>query len=258
MEGLNFSCRCWCGLDKWTVRRIGHAWAAGPKQKWSVTVSPAAEKAIIGYPRSCYEGKYNLFINYVDGGTVGTLRQFSDDTKLEREIAAPDGCAVIQRDLDKLENRIVRNFMKFNKRNNQVLNLGEITPGIVQAQGQTAGKQLGNVTLALLPTLVVLSSFSQLRPLNNKLMYWSIWKENVFFRFNFHRDTAPSLASTKPSTREITPTSKRNKDGTGSETCVASKWPWCMHAYRLNVQTICQRKILHIICKKGNIISHEL
>lgn len=96
-------------------------------------------------------------------------RTFADGTKLERETAAPDGCAVIQRDLDKWENWVIRNFM--NKRNNQVLNLGETTPGIVQAQGQTAGKQLGNVTLALLPTLVFLSSFSQLRPLNNKLMY---------------------------------------------------------------------------------------
>lgn len=138
-------------------------------------------------------------------------------------LLAPDGCAVIQRDLDKLENWVVRNFMKFNKRNNQVLNLGEITPGIVQAQGQTTGKQLRkvtgkqlrNVTLALLPALIVLSSFSQLRALNNKLMYWSIWKESVFFRVNFNLDTVPSLASTKRSTREITPTGKRNKEGTG-------------------------------------------
>lgn len=107
----------------------------------------------------------------MDGGTAWTFRQFADYIKLEREIAAPDGCAVIQRDLDTLENWVVKSFMKFNKRSNQVLSLGEITAGIVQAQGQTAGKQLGNVTLALLPTFIVLSSFSQLKPLKNKLVY---------------------------------------------------------------------------------------
>lgn len=93
-----------------------------------------------------------------------TLRQFADDTKLERDVAAPHGCAVIQRDLDKLENCVVRNFMKFNKKNNQVLNLREITPGTVQAQGQTTGKQLGNVPLALLPTLIVLTLLASLDP----------------------------------------------------------------------------------------------
>lgn len=174
--------------------------------------------------------------------------------KIGKKLAAPHGCAVIQRDLDKLENCVVRNFMKFNKKNNQVLNLGEITPGTVQAQGQTTGKQLGNVPLALLPTLIVLSSFSQLRPL--KLMYWPIWKETVFFRVNFHLDIAPSLATQNLVQGKLHWQAKGIKrEQVGTETCVASKWP-CN--YRLNVCTICQRKILHIICKRGIILSHKL
>lgn len=89
-------------------------------------------------------------------------------------LLAPDGCAVIQRDLDKLENWVVRNFMKFNKRNNQVLNLGEITPGIVQAQGQT-GKQLRNVTgNSLEMSLWPCSQHSLFCPLLASLELWTI------------------------------------------------------------------------------------
>lgn len=90
-------------------------------------------------------------------------------------LLAPDGCAVIQTDLDKLENWVVRNFRKFNKRNNQVLNLGEITPGKVQAQGQATGKQLEmSLENSLEMSLWPCSQHSLLCPLLASLDLWPI------------------------------------------------------------------------------------
>jgi len=43
-------------------------------------------------------------------------------------VDTPDGCAVIQRDLDRMERWAYRGLMKFNKGQSNVLHLGEITP----------------------------------------------------------------------------------------------------------------------------------
>ncbi|KAJ7410793.1 hypothetical protein WISP_106189 [Willisornis vidua] len=61
-------------------------------------------------------------------GTEYTKSKFDDDTKLGGVTETPDGCAAIQRNLDKQEKWANRNVMKFSKERYEVLHLERNNP----------------------------------------------------------------------------------------------------------------------------------
>ncbi|KAK4830089.1 hypothetical protein QYF61_008427 [Mycteria americana] len=79
----------------------------------------------------------------LDDGVECTLSKFAHDTKLGGEADMPEGCAAIQRDLDRLEKCADRNLMKFNKGTWKVLHLGRNKPTHwYMLEGYPAGMQL--------------------------------------------------------------------------------------------------------------------
>ena len=68
---------------------------------------------------------FTIFINDVDERIESILSKFADYTKLGGVADAPEGCATIQQDLDRLESWAGRNLIKCNKSKCRVLHMGK-------------------------------------------------------------------------------------------------------------------------------------
>ncbi|PKU47407.1 rna-directed dna polymerase from mobile element jockey-like [Limosa lapponica baueri] len=100
------------GLDKWSACRV-------------------PQRTILGPILS------NIFISDLDDGINCTLTKFADDTKLSREVDTLEGRANLQEDLDRLEEWVNKNLMKFNKDKCNILHLGKHNPGVQYRLGST-------------------------------------------------------------------------------------------------------------------------
>ncbi|PKU48926.1 rna-directed dna polymerase from mobile element jockey-like [Limosa lapponica baueri] len=84
---------------------------------------------------------FNALISDLNCRIKCTLMKFADGTKLSVEVDASEGRATLQEDLDRLEEWVNKNLMKFNKDKCKVMHLGKLNPGEQHRLGST---QLGS------------------------------------------------------------------------------------------------------------------
>jgi len=82
-----------------------------------------------------------IFVSNLDHEIKCTLKKFANDTKLETEVDTLEGRTTLQEDLDRLEEWVNKNLMKFSKYKCKVLHPGKHNSGVQHRLGST---QLGS------------------------------------------------------------------------------------------------------------------
>jgi len=140
-----------CKLHEWSVRWIEN-WLNGRAQRVVISGTATSWRPVaIRLQQGSVLGPdlFNFFINDLDEGTKCTLSKFADDTKLGGVADVPEGCAAIQRDLDRLQSWAQRNLTKFNIGKCRVLHLGRNNPmhqyrlGVDLLESSSAERNLG-------------------------------------------------------------------------------------------------------------------
>ncbi|PKU42444.1 hypothetical protein llap_7244 [Limosa lapponica baueri] len=137
-----------CGLDEGTVRWIEN-WLCDRTQRVMINGACSSWRPVTsGVPQGSILGPvlFNIFISDLDEGTECILSKIADDTNLGGVADTPEGCAAIQRDLNRLESWARKNLMRFNREKK--------ANGILGCIGKSVASRSREVILPLYSALV--------------------------------------------------------------------------------------------------------